>query len=621
MKARGYYRAHFPGFAFPRLAACLLFCGVCALIPGLVSAAQPESAAECNEGVIPEPVELAYGDHTFGCEIGSAVDLDRFSFVGTIGEQVRINVLAASGSLDPFLEIRDPIADLIASESCTSTGCSFSVDLMLPISGTYTLFLSDFGTNDTGDYVLQLERIMPVSAAAVHLSYDSSDSDSIDPATDIDFLTFDGTAGTDIRLNVLATSGGLEPTVEIRDPNGTLVVNGVADGASCTATRCAFSVDLAPTVSGTYSLLIYDLATDDTGDYQLSLWCLVGPCDSDPRGPLVSYVTPVNDSIGHAVDGDFFIFNGTAGTDIRLNVLATSGRLDPTVEIRDPNGTLVVNGSADGASCTASRCSFSVDVSPTVSGTHSLLIYDLATDDTGDYQLSAWCLVGDCDSDADGVPDGNPPLIAYGEPVTDDIGFAVDGDFFIFGGTAGDLIRFNVLATSGSLDPTVEIRDPNDTLIVNGCADGACCTSTRCSFLVELSPALSGTYSLVIYDLATDDTGGYQVGLNCLIGTCADATQVCGDNCIDDPNGPLIPDAGGNSQRDSDDDGFGNVCDPDFNNNGVVDPEDFSLLKARFGRPGFPDQDLNGNGVVDPFDFSQLKAFFGKPPGPSCVVP
>ncbi|MGI9343899.1 MAG: hypothetical protein ACR2QV_13755, partial [Gammaproteobacteria bacterium] len=80
------------------------------------------------------------------------------------------------------------------------------------------------------------------------------------------------------------------------------------------------------------------------------------------------------------------------------------------------------------------------------------------------------------------------------------------------------------------------------------------------------------------------------------------------DNCINDPN---------SNQRDTNGDGFGNLCDADFNGNGVVDPFDFSLLKSRFGQTGFPDQDLNGNGLVDPFDFSKLKSNFGQAPGPS----
>jgi PKD repeat protein len=92
------------------------------------------------------------------------------------------------------------------------------------------------------------------------------------------------------------------------------------------------------------------------------------------------------------------------------------------------------------------------------------------------------------------------------------------------------------------------------------------------------------------------------------------------DNCINKANGPTIPDAGGNSQRDTDSDGYGNICDPDFNGNKIVDPTDFSLLKSRLGSTTEPDLDLNGNGIVDPIDFSITKSALGKPPGPSCVT-
>lgn len=93
------------------------------------------------------------------------------------------------------------------------------------------------------------------------------------------------------------------------------------------------------------------------------------------------------------------------------------------------------------------------------------------------------------------------------------------------------------------------------------------------------------------------------------------------DNCIDTPNGPLIPDIGGNSQRDTDGDGYGNACDADFNNNSIVDPTDFTVLKSVLGSTMAPDQDLNGNGIVDPTDFSILKENIGQTPGPSCCAP
>jgi len=74
-------------------------------------------------------------------------------------------------------------------------------------------------------------------------------------------------------------------------------------------------------------------------------------------------------------------------------------------------------------------------------------------------------------------------------------------------------------------------------------------------------------------------------------------------------------------QRDTNGDGYGNLCDADFNNNGVVDSNDGAMLKAAFGSSDFPDRDLNGNGVVDSNDGARLKARFGLPPGPSGLGP
>jgi hypothetical protein len=98
------------------------------------------------------------------------------------------------------------------------------------------------------------------------------------------------------------------------------------------------------------------------------------------------------------------------------------------------------------------------------------------------------------------------------------------------------------------------------------------------------------------------------------------------DNCIVIPNGTLIPDAGGNSQRDSDIDGYGDMCDADFNGNGVVDSNDASIFFGAFGAelsdPGYaPEIDMNGNTVIDSNDASMLFGSFGFAPGPSGVTP
>lgn len=92
------------------------------------------------------------------------------------------------------------------------------------------------------------------------------------------------------------------------------------------------------------------------------------------------------------------------------------------------------------------------------------------------------------------------------------------------------------------------------------------------------------------------------------------------DNCIEAPNGPREPDPGGASQRDADGDGFGNVCDPDLDQSGLVDDADLVLLKAAFFASNAV-ADLSGEGNVDFLDLALTKARFGAPPGPSGVAP
>lgn len=103
---------------------------------------------------------------------------------------------------------------------------------------------------------------------------------------------------------------------------------------------------------------------------------------------------------------------------------------------------------------------------------------------------------------------------------------------------------------------------------------------------------------------------------NALLDSDGDGVVDRGDNCVLVANGPTIPDAGGFSQRDTDGDGFGNVCDADINNDCIVNATDLASMKINFFSSE-SNTDLNGDGFVNASDLGILKAMYFGPPGSS----
>jgi hypothetical protein len=138
-----------------------------------------------------------------------------------------------------------------------------------------------------------------------------------------------------------------------------------------------------------------------------------------------------------------------------------------------------------------------------------------------------------------------------------------------------------------------------------------------------------------------DGDGSGIVGDNPCIGG---NTTNCDDNCIDTPNADqsdIDSDGVGDvcdncrlvanpDQRDtnSDEDDntnkageqhYGNLCDPDFDNNGIVGLADINELRKYYGKtvpPAPANIDLDGNGIIGLSDVNILRQYYGRAPGP-----
>lgn len=132
------------------------------------------------------------------------------------------------------------------------------------------------------------------------------------------------------------------------------------------------------------------------------------------------------------------------------------------------------------------------------------------------------------------------------------------------------------------------------------------------------NPSFNGVWNVYPYFpsgniIASDIEGGLFVLTPTNLGADNDNDYVRNDqdNCLNVANA---------DQRDTNGDGYGNICDGDLNDNLVINTVDLGIFKAAY-LTSDPDADLNGNGVVNVVDLGIMKTMYLSAPGPSGVAP
>ena len=93
-----------------------------------------------------------------------------------------------------------------------------------------------------------------------------------------------------------------------------------------------------------------------------------------------------------------------------------------------------------------------------------------------------------------------------------------------------------------------------------------------------------------------------------------DATDSDGDGVFDTDDNCTL--AANTDQTDSNNDGYGNLCDADLNDDCTVNTVDLGLMRQMFFTDD-PDADLNSDGVVNVADLGIMRVLFFNEPGPS----
>ncbi len=237
----------------------------------------------------PEPTNMliGYGDvlNSPECEIAPAGDSDLFRFQGFVGERVRLTVVAVTPApVTPCADVFDPDGVSVDGRRCSS---NISFYLTLATTGIHTLLVSELGNDNLLSYAVALERIQPVSPAAVQIKFGEVLVDEISPPPDMDSYHFFALSGDVVQV-VVAPNGPLgatTPCAEVFDPSG----------VSLGGKKCSSSVtfDLSLDSSGEHVVLVSELADDNTFPYTIGLQCITGECPDAPPPPTAPCASSV----------------------------------------------------------------------------------------------------------------------------------------------------------------------------------------------------------------------------------------------------------------------------------------------------------------------------------------
>ncbi len=348
--------------------------------------------------------------HAIGCDevVGGRINnslLSQFvSFTVNDQEVVRITVVddAASGPNGPdFSSEWRVLSGGSPASSCG--GFSFfrnvAADCGPLAAGTYQIEIHDFDQDDTGGFLVHLQRLSASAACnvidvpcdqALPVAVDRR----IDPRVDSDLLQFSVADQEIVRITVVDDGPkGPDFSSEWRllDSNGDPAPD--CGGFSFFSN---VSADCGPLPEGAYQIEVQDFDRDDTGSFQVHLQRLTASAACPGEGSAIRCNQSLSATIDPRTDSDLFRFAATNQEIARISVAdrsASGSDFSSEWRLLDAQGNPAP--SCGGFSFFSN---VSADCGPLPAGTYQIEVQDFARDDTGIYEAALQFLRGSCDA-------------------------------------------------------------------------------------------------------------------------------------------------------------------------------------------------------------------------------
>lgn len=213
---------------------------------------------------------------------------------------------------------------------------------------------------------------------------------------------------------------------------------------------------------------------------------------------LISIGQTVNGEINPAGEQDIYYFEGLANQEVTIEMIKSSGNLDPYIVLYRPNSSFLAYDD-DNAGYPNARLTTQLPDN----GRYKLVARSYASYQTGAYTLRI--IAGSSGRDAD---DGR--WLVHDRWLYGQINPSNDEDWYYFSGTAGRIVSIRMNKSGGSLDSYLELYAPNGSRIVYDDDGGG--WDTRNAWLVAVLPS-TGTYRVKARSCNHSSSGSYTIRL------------------------------------------------------------------------------------------------------------